>query len=303
MKRMINFLFTLLLISIPIGCSSSNNDESNYPPGEIDNTFKVMSYNILNGMKNDNSPNKTTYVNWLKAKDIDILALQEINFVEGLPTSTKIDEEAELKKQANRYGHNHVVILKKPGYKNHIGITSKYPIEDVVKVHEGMDHGYIKAKINGYNILATHLDPYAYENRQREIQLVLNEIKKSGEQNWILLGDFNSVTPLDEEKYLNDGNRYLDWLKKYENDGIHHNLVDGKIDYSIHQAILDFGLKDALYEINPDYSYPKDRAARIDFIYVSENLLKKTVKYQVIEDAFTKKVSDHYPHLIELKRN
>lgn len=274
MKKIFYFLFAISFLITPLGCSSKDNGNGNGETPKPETAFRVMSYNILNGMKNDPSPNKSTYVNWIKAKNVDVLAVQEINFVETITTPGPIDEEEEFKKQAKRYGHDYVAILKKPGYKNHIGITSKYPIEDIVMVHQGMDHGYIKARINGYNILATHLDPYKYENRRREIKMVLDEIAKSGKsEKWILLGDFNSVTPLDEEKYLTDGNRYLNWLKDRE-DATHHNLVDGKIDYSIHQAILDSGLKDGLYEFNNKFTYPKDKSGRIDFIYISSDLVK-----------------------------
>lgn len=266
-------------------------EESLNKPSSAQVKMKIISYNILRGMERDTTEGKQHYINWLKLQDPDILALQE----------TAKWKEADLQKQARLYNHPYAVLLKENNYC--VAITSKYPIEDATLVTENMNHGFIKARINGYNVLVTHLSPYTYTKRREEIAIILSAINKSGEkEKWIVAGDFNSVSPLDSMLYIKS-DRYLnnmkDLAKKYSS---HDNLIDGdKLDFEVHQKILDFGLIDALPSFNKNYKIT--RPGRIDFIYVSKDLENKILNAEIIHDDFTNKYSDHFPLVLEIKTN
>ncbi|UYQ95768.1 endonuclease/exonuclease/phosphatase family protein [Chitinophaga horti] len=257
--------------------------------------FKILSYNILEGMKTDTTKGKQEFVAWVKDKDPDILALQECN---GFTQKT-------LEELAASYGHPYAVIVKENGYPT--GLTSKYPIAAIQKVNENMTHGFIMAKIEQFNILVLHLNPHLYKKRRAEIAQVIKNISlQADKKNWVIMGDFNSHSPKDKERMTN--NRIVGVLKNAEtkNPKI-ANLVNGEtIDFTIQQAMLDAGFTDAGL-----YHHDKTKAAtgkgvivtdsRIDYIYVSKDLDKKLQRCAFIYDDFTKKYSDHRPIMMELK--
>lgn len=52
--------------------------------------------------------------------------------------------------------------------------------------------------INGYHIISLHLSPHRYESRQLDIDLILETIRQNGPfEKWLIMGDFNSVSPVD----------------------------------------------------------------------------------------------------------
>jgi exodeoxyribonuclease-3 len=68
MKRRMKLLALLGVLSVIPALSS--------PAAEQAKPLKVLSYNILNGMKLDESPGKVAFTSWLRKVDPDILALQ-----------------------------------------------------------------------------------------------------------------------------------------------------------------------------------------------------------------------------------
>ncbi|WP_212006477.1 endonuclease/exonuclease/phosphatase family protein [Chitinophaga sp. HK235] len=258
--------------------------------------LRVLSYNILEGMTTDTTKGKKVFVEWVKQFNPDIIALQECN---GFTQKS-------LEELAATWGHPYAVIVKENGYPT--GLTSRYPITDIQKVNENMTHGFIMANVNDYNIVVLHLNPHKYRKRREEIATILaNMERKKDPRNWIIMGDFNSNTPLDKNRL--DSNRIKSWqanaIKKNPNID---NLVDGNlIDYKVQQQMLDAGFTDAIYE------YAKQEKAasgkdlmgtntRIDYIYLSKDLAKKLISCQFIYDDFTAKYSDHRPVYMELKK-
>ena len=170
------------------------------------------------------------------------------------------------------------------------------------KVLDNMWHGFIKFKVEGYNVIVLHLNPHLYEARRREIRTVLETVKQSGPfEKWIIMGDFNTVSPLDSAVYA-DG-KYLQ--RKKEQEKVHtrnNNLPDGQLDFAVSQAILDFGFVDAGWADKENYS--KDGfKRRIDFIYVSPDLRNQIVSCRYITDDFTAAYSDHIPVELLLKHD
>nr|WP_121272732.1 endonuclease/exonuclease/phosphatase family protein [Pedobacter schmidteae] len=249
---------------------------------------KIISYNILEGMKMDTTAGKQDFVKWLKNENPDILALEECN---------KFTQKS-LEELARSYGHPYAVLLREQGYP--VALTSKFPIVNVQKVTDNMHHGFIVAKIKDFNVLVLHLSPHKYWKRREEIDVILNTIATSQQkEKWVVMGDFNSLSPLDKDNYA-DGKyaeRLKEMAKKYS---FHENLVDGKyLDFEVQKRILEFGLHDTAKE-KATGNEPK--ANRIDYIYVTADLMPYVSKAQFIRDDFTAKHSDHVPVVVELKR-
>lgn len=248
--------------------------------------FRIISYNILEGMKMDSTKGKTEFVDWVKAQDPDILALEECNKFTQLS----------LEEMAHRYGHPYALIVKETGYPT--GITSKYPIVNARKITDNMTHGFIVAQIKDLIVIVLHLNPHNYQKRREEIDVILSTIAAAPSQKkWIMMGDFNSFSPLDKENYA-DG-KAIARLKQGNEQFHHNNLVDGQfIDYDVQKRILDFGFKDTGKTMDKEN---KVKGNRIDYIYVSKDLIPKVTTAHFIRDGFTANHSDHKPVIMEFK--
>lgn len=256
--------------------------------------LRVLSYNILEGMKLDSTKGKQQFVKWVKDQDPDIFAIQEAN---------KFTAES-LAELAKSYGHNYSVLVKEKGYPT--ALTSRFPIIDAEKINENITHGYITAKVNGYHIVVLHLNPHHYDIRRKEMAAILAKIKENkATKKLIVMGDFNSNSPLDKANYADGAlvKRLKEAKLKY---AFHNNLVNGEeIDFEVQGSILDFGLVDIIKHLaDTDPANAKEinpAKHRIDYIYVSKDLKSKVIRGKFIRDDFTKKFSDHLPIIIELK--
>jgi exodeoxyribonuclease-3 len=263
--------------------------------------LRVITYNILQGMKLDTSAGKPDFVNWLKQMDPDVLAMQEVS---GFT-------QASLEKLAQSYGHPYAVLLIE-GEKYPVALTSKYPIVNVQRVSDNMDRGFIMARIKGLNVVCLHFTPFDYRKRAQEVDLLLAHIDAQPvKQKWMIMGDFNTVSPADSAMY-SDGRmvaNYEAYEKKYPPI---QKLCNGKLDYTVIEKIVASGFTDALKTTTPEFVktvHPKrfepktgaDVPSRIDFIFVSKDLVKKIAAARVLVDDFTNNYSDHYPVLMELK--
>lgn len=258
-------------------------------------TLKVLSYNILEGMVTDTTKGKQLFVEWVKDKDPDVLALQECN---GFTQKT-------LEELAASYGHNYAVIVKESGYP--VGVTSRFPIVDIRKVNENMTHGFITASINGYNFCILHLNPHKHLKRRSEIAQILQTLAlQHGDKNWLMMGDFNSLSPVDSHRVAQSNFIQRQREASLKNPNI-SNLADGQVDYQVQQSILNAGFVDAglTYDKTVQKQTGKSGIAsntRIDYIYLSKDLAKKLQYCKFIYDDFTAKYSDHKPLIMEIKK-
>lgn len=268
--------------------------------------LKIISYNVYNGMKLDESEGKQKYIDWAKAQDADIIAWQEMNFF----------TREKLEKFAASYGHKYAVLLKEspddPAFFP-VAITSKYPIVNVNKVVDNLWHGALFADVGNYHFVITHMNPFWTAKRIDEINLIIDSIKYSRDPNgkWIIAGDLNSFSPADKPDY--DKSTLLEDIKeKQKKRPILDNLVNGQLSYTVQQNLLDAGYIDALKIKHKEFisTAPTkvfyDQASvplRYDYIYVSPPLKDNVIDVKVLKDDFTDKYSDHYPVQMIIKND
>ena len=260
--------------------------------------LKIISYNVYNGMKLDESEGKQKFIDWAKMQDADIIAWQEMNFF----------TREKLENFAASYGHNYAVLLKEspddPAFFP-VAITSKYPIVNVNKVVDNLWHGALYADVGKYHFVITHMNPFWTSKRIDEINLIIDSIKYSSDPKgkWIIAGDLNSFSPADKTEY--DNSNLLEDIKdKQKKRPILDNLVNGQLSYTVQQNLLDAGYIDALKLKNKQFisTAPTkvfyDQAStplRYDYIYVSAKLKNDVIDVKVLKDEFTDTYSDHYP--------
>lgn len=257
--------------------------------------IKVMTYNVLYGFKgNDNTSREIAAIEFIKNQQADVIAFQELN---GFT-------EKSLLELAKQWNHEYAVILKEDGFP--VGITSKRPIKLISKMKGGFWHGMLHVSTYGIDFLIVHLSPSDLEVRRQEANLIKSYMKTAiseEKSNYVVLGDFNALSPFDN--YLYKNNKY--W-KKYEED----------FDYSVISSFLAYPLKDVIESFEEDveqrYTFPSPAVApystaeeivykrqRIDYILVSPELAKTCTNASVINEGIVDEISDHYPVIAEFK--
>ena len=283
-------LFTVFSYS----CNSAKKDMN-----QTTSSLRIISYNVWYGFTKV-PERKKTWIAWMNEQDPDIVSLQELNGY----TPQKLAEDAKS------YGHSHSVLLKEEGFPT--GITSRYPIEDIQKITEGFHHGLLRVRIRGIYFYVIHLHPSNWEFRKAEIMLILEDIKSlPTDSKVILAGDFNTFSSLDS-KYYSHGR-----LEPFFNDRDlqygEKNLNNSKLDYTVIQEVMDFGLIDLEASLRlSSYKFPGSFPTRIekegehgdqrrlDYVFASGNLAKDVTKAKIISSDTALILSDHLPVLVEL---
>lgn len=273
--------------------------------------LKMISYNVLHGFEDD-SARMADFVSWVNGQNPDIIAYQELN---GF-------NQEKLETLAARYGHPYVAI--NTDVTHPIGLSSRYPIVLVHKVMENMWHSYLYGNIEGVHVFVTHLSPFEVELRRNDIRRIMAHIRLLPQDEPILLaGDMNALAATDSAAYpasLLQSMRKTEGRKEPKS-GLpivkgktiyRNNLNNGQLDFTVTNLILQGGLKDALREKHsafihsvPVKSRQKKNAhlRRIDYIFINPVIAAGLQKAEIIKDAVTHKLSDHYPMMMEFKLN
>lgn len=287
MRRLVFSLFAVFIfgVKLPVNCQEKS--------------FMIMTWNVYEGMKLDTTQNKIAFTKWIKEKDPDVMAFQEMN---GF-TQTKLEA------LARSYGHSYAVLLKEAGFP--VALTSKYPITNIEKVIDNMHHGYIQASISGITFFVVHLSPHKYQKRQEEINIVLSAAASAPDKRkTIILGDFNAQSPQDSIFYIDGKMVEVQKILRTKNP-VYDNLRNGGLDYNAVRTVLAKSYVDPVFnpkglhisfsadiQGDPDLKYNK---TRIDYIFLNSFFKRKIEKAFIIRDEFTDVVSDHYPVCVRLK--
>lgn len=263
--------------------------------------FVVLNYNVLEGLE-QKQERKTAFTKWVKKIDPAIISFQELNgFTHG-----------SLDSFSRSYGHPYSVLLREYGYP--VGLTSKYPLEQVERVQIDEYVGYVYAKVNQlYHVFVVHLDPFKAPNRLRQINFILAKANALPKHEPILImGDFNNISPIDSLAYADTSRIRRAIAMKQEGFEL-QNMRDGGYDYSVVEAMSAAGFYDS-YQLNkkgfiatyPTEGYKHKQSywggpSRIDYIWLNPAARKQLVQFNILKDKVTHRISDHYPIRIKLK--
>ena len=193
---------------------------------EFVNNFKLLSWNIQDGMWCDQFDDYVHFVAYINEINPDVFCIQEAathwdidgknlsHYLRYLPypdqknVESKWDNPSGWVALAKRWGHEYVVMGP---YKDNypVVITSKYPIEIIERLrgdeNTTVSHGALYAKVHftddiSVNLVNLHLQPDNIANasnfRMNEINFYLSKTINSKEhyrdEHWLMMGDFNS---------------------------------------------------------------------------------------------------------------
>jgi endonuclease/exonuclease/phosphatase family metal-dependent hydrolase len=281
-------------------------------------TIRILYWNIQNGMWSDQANEYDNFVKWVKKYNPDVCVWCEASSIYYDYTyKTEPDSLRNLPKKwpevAKRYGHPYTAL---GGWRDNYPqeVTSKYPIKTLLKITDTdnpakpITHGAAvqQVDVNGMklNFVTLHTWPQSYGfgvkaadrnassanhdgdyYREYEIDYIISHTIKSpefkDEQNWIMLGDFNSRSRVDNSEYgyAEDDTRFLCQDK----------------------VCSASGLIDAVKEKDPDNFHTSTYGkSRIDYIYVSEPIMAKVTNAHIIMDDWTEPIVSYYEHYFKV---
>ena len=278
--------------------------ESGYSIKKETSPLRIMTYNIWNGFDwGKDTVRKENTIEWIKSQKPDVLALQELCSY----------TEKELKEDALKWGHQYVQLLKTEGYPT--ALTSNRPINLKERIVLPFWHGLLHCETYSIDFYIVHLSPADCDFRLDEARLITERIKKNKSNPYIILGDFNSLSPFDAvwmEKNTDLKNRSLQ-NKNTE----YSNLRLGEYDYSVISEFLACPAVDVSLgkiELQEAYTFPTpaligkfnqtsqtivQNRERIDYILASPALAKTCKNVEVFNQEETHLLSDHYPMMAE----
>jgi exodeoxyribonuclease-3 len=256
--------------------------------------FKVLSYNVLKGLQQDSVIHKE-YIDWVKNIDPDIVAYQEMN---GFT-------QRSLESFAARYGHPYAIQSKETGFP--VALSSKYPIINVKKVTDNMWHAFIYAKIKDIHVFVIHFSPFNFQKKTEEVRNILAHAAEIPlTEKILIMGDFNSVSGRDAARYSDAMLKAMQEREKTDPQA--RNLNNGRIDFTVTEAVEKAGFKDTYWLTNtqfkhsiPTVKYKSPYPKRIDFMFASPAMAARLSSSEIIHDEHTDHLSDHYPVLATFK--
>ena len=318
MRKTILSISVLLLAAAIVLTTTSARRASN---------FRLLYWNIQNGMWDGQPDNYDRFVNWVKAQRPDVCVWCEAASIFKDGTDDELPDEAcylpaHWNELARRYGHKYVFL---GGYRDSYPqvITSRYPIEEVARITGNTDTvvchgaGWARLYVHGktLNIVTLHTWPQAYgfkvpkEDRERskaaregdffrrtEMEYICSHtiatVPDAADQYWMMMGDFNSRSRVDNWVY-------------------HYPEEDSRLlvhDY-IHAATPYL---DLVHERHPnDFYTTTGGRARIDYVYCTKPLLDCVIEDRIVSDEYTTPVrnlqkisnfwhpSDHRPIIVD----
>ncbi|MBO4670647.1 MAG: metal-dependent hydrolase [Bacteroidales bacterium] len=295
--------------------------------------LRLMYWNIQNGMWYDQANNYKDFVAFVKKYDPDVCVWCEASSIYKNNTNTSASSSSRYLPSnwltlCKRYGHNYGALS---GWRDNYPqeITAKYPITTLLKITDTdtsgkpVAHGAAiqKITVSGQDIyfVTCHMWPQAYGfgvassdqerskaayegdyYRQHEMQYIIDHTINSpdyaGVDKWILLGDMNSRSRVDNGTY-----NYTATSTAFLTQDVILNQTD---------MIDVIGYR---YPAPANFVASTYGAARIDYVYVSPALKEKVVNGFILADQWNyegaaspyvssfRMPSDHRPIIVDFE--
>lgn len=253
--------------------------------------LRIAHYNIRDGGK-EQIDNVFKVIQQINPDICGIL--EAVGWQEGIES---------LKNKANVLGYN-FFDLALANSKYNIAVFSKFPL--VVKhIKKGFRHVVLEAVIqsgpfSGLSIFFVHFSPINEDDRLLELTNLLPYVSEFSQV--IIMGDINSLSANDsyDHKVLLSQFQKNN-VVKYGTDVLHFDVIN---------KIESLGFTDASSHLNYSFTTTTPTLSnkdinhnmpiRIDYAFLSKNVLKNLSKIEILKNSITNEASDHYPLYIEL---
>ena len=257
------------------------------------NSLVIASYNILSG-----GEDRLGYIsNVIRKINPDICGI-----LEAVGWQKR---KLYFKKFTNNLGYKFFTIAT-GNSKYNIAFFSKESIE-VKVIKKRIRHVILQAGITcgpfkGLSIFFVHFSPVSEAERLLETEELFKHVSKLNSS--IILGDINSLSASDPY----NRKKLLDILRK-------KNISKFGTDKLLFDVVKEFesmGLVDAARHLkypftfttptpsNKDFTHAAN--LRLDYAFLSKNVLKSLKKIKILKNKITNEASDHYPLIIKLSK-
>ena len=317
-------LYSTVILLAMVSCGKGRND------------YRLLYWNIQNGMWDGQEDNYTRFVSFVKDKKPDICVWCEAQPIYKTGTAEKLDDieswqtDAPLidfwKKTASRYGHRYVFL---GGHRDNYPqvITSRFPIDSIARivgnqtdsiVSHGAGWAAITMSGTTVNIVTLHTWPHRYsmnaskEDRQRSGEAHEGDFFRAREMEYICRHTILESDPEGEGLWMmmgdfNSVTRRENWVYHRDEDAtsfLTHDYINGNTPYI-----------DVIAEREPNNFHSSTGGRkRIDYVYASPGMFGKIHDAVIICDEYTKPVkamkdgkqisnfthpSDHLPIMVD----
>lgn len=296
-------------------------------------TFRVMYWNIQDGMWADQYNNYSNFVEWIKRYSPDVCVWCEARSIfNASGTNLSKAEKASMLTNAwpslyPKYNHGYYAL---GGDRNNYpqAITSRYSITTLKRITDTDEKGrpvvsgagLFRITVAGEDIYIVTLHPYAQSYafdvpssereastaahggdyyREHEVKYVISQTRNNPEfanvKNWIMMGDFNSKSPNDEHYY---------------------KLGTGSTQYLAQKQILETtDYHDIIAEQYPGAFMTSvcSATSRIDYMFASPQMYERVANAVILTDSWANPYqvenvtgylcfpSDHRPVLVDFR--
>lgn len=252
-----------------------------------------MTYNILGGSED----RIDLIVDTILDESPDFLVVNEANSF--LP-----DVSGHLRKLADTTGLSYAAAAPSGQDTFHVLLFSEKPLDYVQFLTPLVRAGVIAVVDSIFGQLAivgTHLTPFAEHERLTEITSILEAVKPY--PNAIIMGDLNALSPDDDYRHLTYAEMNTVQREKF--------TADEQVRFDTIRKVEEAGFVDTAVAQERNHLPTSPTAlthdvahanTRLDYVFVSQPLANYVVDYRVIKNRNTVIASDHYPVVVELKR-
>lgn len=281
--------------------------------------IKILWYNVLRGFHNKKKDGTFEFESKrLKAvkKVVKSISPDIIFFGEGdfNPRCKIKGSKIKIINYKKEFAYPHAYYSKpdKTSRKGEV-ILSRFPIlvKNISKGdYSNENYTYIKTwtNVKGKKINIDMIHPYPTIKEKMKAKFVGKVLNKK-EKNYILLGDFNALSPQDEYKIseltycFNLFRNNLEESKKNAKESVKGLMLKKIISNNLVDVIKSVHANQINTYPTKKYSPFKNKKSvmRIDYIFCSKNF--KVINAEIIKNKLTDMASDHYPIYAEMELN
>jgi len=253
-----------------------------------DSFVKLASYNLFQGAQDT----IRLLEDFVRENALDVLCLQEANdWQNGTPS--------QLEAFAAATGLQHYVFGdSNTQYK--LATFSRYAISTSQVYTDGLWHSAIRTRIqtpgDETDIWNVHLNPGTEDDRLSEAHLIVPRVDPNVRT--AITGDFNSLSETDEYPDTLISELTAQGIEKFGADVLRFDVTN----YLSRSGLIDVAaaLNKRACTVPTPANRDKFHAARmrLDYMFVTESLMRSVQSIEVPRDTLTDQISDHYPVIL-----
>jgi len=256
-----------------------------------------MTYNILTGGRDREGGGRLgAIIDVIRGVAPDVLLLEECNGFE-------LDGQRTLYRLEHELGMRGVLCLADSGF--HVALfLRRGRLLETHCLRREVHHALLAAtlELDGviFRVIGTHLCPFGGDARLLEVQHIIRFLR---EQNVVVLGDLNALSPHDAARYQPER-----WLPRRR---ARHALAGeaARLDTRAIAALEGAELVDLFHRTGNTAATAltrlgegwEDYQARIDYVLASPAVAERVERTERVDGARVELASDHYPLFVDIR--